>query len=145
MFLEREWGAAMNRAKIATVLAMLPLSCLLIWVSVAGGRAFRLAKLPDKGNNWGCATCHVNPGGGGVRNAFGKDYERIAIPAGDVYTKEFSKKDSDGDGFTNDEEFNAKPPTKPWDANSHPPKKESQVVKPGGKRFIVWAKLKIHQ
>ena len=110
-----------------------------IWVSVSSSRAFRLEKLPDKGKNWNCATCHINPGGGGVQNAFGNDYKAIAIPAGDRYTKELGEEDSDGDGFTNNEEFDANPPTKPWDAESHPP---PRAVEPRFKKFMVWGKLK---
>ena len=127
---------------LRTLLLLFMLSaCFLfwIWVSVSSSRAFRLEKLPDRGKNWNCATCHINPGGGGAQNAFGKDYKAIAIPAGDRYTKELGQKDSDGDGFTNDEEFNANPPTKPWDAESHPP---PRAVGPRFKKFMVWGKLK---
>lgn len=110
-----------------------------IWVSVSSSRAFRLEKLPDKGKNWNCATCHNDPAGGGAQNAFGKDYREIALPAGDRYTKELGQKDSDGDGFTNDEEFNADPPTKPWDAESHPP---PRTVEPRLKQILLWGQLK---
>jgi hypothetical protein len=114
---------------------------LLIGVTSSTGRPFRVDNLPDKGRNWSCGTCHVNPAGGGQRNAFGKDYERIAIPAGDRYTKALGDKDSDGDGFTNDQEFNANPPTKPWDAKSKPPG-EPLAVTLKGKKILTWAKLK---
>ncbi|MBC8234290.1 hypothetical protein H8E77_32475, partial [bacterium] len=105
---------------IAFLTGAITFSLLLAWVSMTNARGFRLEKLPDKGANWGCATCHVNPGGGGPRNAFGEDYEAIGLAAGDTYTAELGRKDSDGDGFTNDEEFNSVPPTEPWNADSHP-------------------------
>ncbi len=132
----------MRRLTVMSFLLILSL-CLMFgtWVSVSIGRPFRVDKLPDKGKNWGCATCHVNPAGGGARNTFGKDYEAIGIPAGDKYTAKLGQKDSDGDGFTNDEEFNAKPPTEPWNRNSHPPEKP-RAVNSQGKQFIIWGKLK---
>ncbi len=83
------------------------------------GRPFRPARLPDEGKNFGCSTCHFNPAGGGPRNPFGQDWEAIAIPLGDKYGPEIANRDSDGDGFTNDEEFNTG--TRPGDPESHPP------------------------
>jgi hypothetical protein len=103
-----------------------------IWLSLAGffligmvfsevsARPFRLGVLPDKGARFGCATCHVNPSGGGPRNAFGKDYQQIAIPAGDKYSGELGVKDSDEDGATNQQEFEAG--THPGDPQSRPSK-----------------------
>ena len=117
------------------VLILSPIFLLLTWTPVSDGRPFRLAKLPDGGANFGCGSCHIDPKGGGPRNAFGEDYNAIARPAGDVYTAELGQTDSDGDGFSNDDESNANPPTKPWDSDSHPP------VEPHRKTFTVWARL----
>ena len=81
-------------------------------------RSFRLSKLPDGGKNFSCATCHIDPRGGGDRNPFGKDYEKTGIPAGDSYTPALGEMDSDGDGVTNDREFAAG--TNPGDPASKP-------------------------
>lgn len=89
----------------------------LVMISVVSGRAFRLAKIPDGGKNFGCITCHTTSRGGTL-NAFGKDYERIAMKAGDTYSAELGKLDSDGDGANNDQEFQAK--TNPGDPKSNP-------------------------
>jgi len=90
----------------------------LLVISVVLSRPFRVGKLPDKGENFGCGTCHVNPRGGGKRNSFGSDYQKIAMKAGDKYTPALGKLDSDGDGFTNDQEFAAG--TNPGDPMSKP-------------------------
>jgi len=87
-------------------------------LSTASSRSFRIGRLPDKGKGFGCATCHINSRGGGARNSFGSDYEKIAIKAGEKYTEDLGKKDSDGDGFSNDREFEAR--THPGDPNSKP-------------------------
>ncbi len=77
-----------------------------------------MKRIPDEGKNFGCLTCHTEAQGGKIRNPFGKDYERIAIPAGDKYVPELGILDSDKDGFTNNQEFEAK--TNPGDPNSKP-------------------------
>ena len=123
-------------------LTLITLLMLLISAPDADARAFRVAKLPGGGPDFGCAACHVNPGGGGEKNAFGMDYEAIALAAGDLYTDELGQKDSDGDGFSNDEEFNADPPTEPWNPDSHPPRVQA-AVEPYGKMFAIWARLKL--
>lgn len=132
----------MFRVKLLVLLAIITGVTCFLWVSSATSRGFRVAELPDKGANWSCGTCHVNPAGGGARNAFGKDWQNIAVPAGDTYVNQLAQADSDGDGFTNDQEFNANPPTKPGDATSKPPSTEPQAVKKRNKRLTVWAKLK---
>lgn len=89
----------------------------LLSVSLVSGKPFRLAKLPDEGKNFGCLTCHTKQNGG-PRNPFGKDWQKVAMKAKDVYTPELAGLDSDNDGFTNDQEFTAK--TNPGDPNSKP-------------------------
>jgi hypothetical protein len=93
-------------------------TCCLFFFSTASSRPFRMGRIPDKGKGFGCGTCHINPGGGGARNSFGSDYAKIAIKAGDKYTADLGKTDSDGDGFNNDREFEAG--THPGDAKSKP-------------------------
>jgi len=87
----------------------------LTFPSPATAKPFRLGKVQAK---QGCATCHFDPKGGGKRNPFGEDYERIAIPAGEKVTKELKEKDSDGDGYTNEQELKAG--SNPGNPNSTP-------------------------
>jgi len=115
---------------------MFTVSSMIVWA-----RPFRLDVLPDKGVNFGCGTCHIDPNGGGPRNPFGSDYERIGIPAGDKYTDALAKLDSDGDGWTNEQEFAAKPVTHPGNPNSHPPNPPKSVVSKG-KKYTFWGKIK---
>ena len=91
---------------------------LLTMTTTVSGRPFRLGKIPDKGKNFKCGTCHANPKPDKQLTTFGSDYYRIGIKAGDTYTKELGELDSDGDGFTNDEEFAAG--THPGDQGSKP-------------------------
>jgi len=60
-----------------------------------------------------CVLCHVNPAGGGTRNSYGNAYANV----GHNY-KTIEPLDSDGDGYTNITEINAR--TFPGNASSHP-------------------------
>lgn len=98
---------------------LLALAFLLVFVgSEASARPFRMGFLPDKGEKFGCATCHVKREGGGEKNAFGQSWGKVALKAGDKYTEKLGGMDSDGDGFTNDQEFKAG--THPGDPKSKP-------------------------
>jgi len=116
----------------------------LLVISVVLSRPFRVGRLPDKGKNFGCGTCHTNPSGGGRRNSFGSDYQKIAMKAGDKYTDDLGKLDSDGDGFTNDQEFTAS--KNPGDSESKPadgadPEKEMAKALEKGKALFNDKKL----
>lgn len=124
--------------KISKSFFIMFLAFLLMIPLFAIARQFRIALLPDNGENFGCGTCHVNPGGGGARNSFGNDWTAIAIPNGDKYIAELADKDSDGDGFTNAQEFEAG--THPGDPESKP--KEPEAVSPKGKRYVPWGGIK---
>lgn len=64
-----------------------------------------------------CGACHVRAGGGGARNAYGKDFERITLGEGEGFPGiEFL--DSDKDGFLNLEEIFAL--TAPGKADAKP-------------------------
>lgn len=114
--------------------------CFIAISTIVSARAFRTAILPDKGANFGCGTCHTNPNGGGARNLFGIDYEKIGIPAGDKYTDDLAKIDSDKDGFTNAQEFSANPVTNPGDPKSKP--NPPKAINTKGKIYSFWGKTK---
>jgi len=84
----------------------------------AWARPYRLARVPK--TEFGCGVCHVNPNGGGARNSFGEEYAKIALNSGETYTDLLGAKDSDADGYTNDQEFKAG--THPGDPASKPAK-----------------------
>jgi len=90
----------------------------LTFITQASGRPFRVEIIPDKGSKFSCNTCHAKSQSKKNRNPFGKDYERIGIAADEKYTEVLGKLDSDGDGFTNDQEFKAG--SNPGDPQSKP-------------------------
>jgi len=60
-----------------------------------------------------CVLCHINPAGGGTRNAYGEAFRT----AGHSFST-IESLDSDGDGYTNIQEISAG--TFPGDSTSHP-------------------------
>jgi hypothetical protein len=81
--------------------------------------------LPDEGRSEKCAYCHVSTNGGGEINDFGNDFKLND----NKYNNNLSALDSDGDGFTNKDEFEAKPSTNPGDPDSYPdPESERTAI-----------------
>jgi hypothetical protein len=86
------------------------------------------------GNVNGCANCHVNPAGGGTRNAFGQLVEKKFLTAagasGQVkWGPVLASYDADGDGVSNGEEL--QDPFGEWTAGSSNPGNASLVSEPG--------------
>ena len=100
------------------VLGFIGTAYFLMFPGELGARPHRLARIPDA--KFSCGTCHISQAGGGARNPFGNDYEILGIRAGDKYSDELGAKDSDGDGYSNNDEFAAG--THPGDPESMPAK-----------------------
>jgi hypothetical protein len=103
---------------VTPALAAFIVAALLTLAPRADARSYRVGLLPEKAKALGCKVCHVDPKGGGPRNAFGKDYERLAVPAKDKITDALATADSDGDGVPNGEELRSG--TLPGDPGSKP-------------------------
>lgn len=93
-----------------------------ILVSVAWGRPSYQPQLKPLES---CLACHVNKGGGGPLNSFGKDWE-----AGGKKIENVAKLDSDGDGFNNKTEI--ADGTLPGDPNSNRDTKPPYLLIFGG-------------
>ena len=111
-------GKKRARFFLRLLLVLIGVAFFLTAFDVAWARPYRVGKIPDA--KLGCSACHVNPAGGGARNSFGKDYEIVGMSSGDKYTDELGSKDSDGDGYSNAQEFAAG--THPGDSGSKPSK-----------------------
>lgn len=107
----------------------LVLTILLFTFSIMISRSFRVSQIPN-GNVGSCANCHVNPGGGGSRNAFGTEVGTSFLSGGNVvWGPELASIDSDGDGFTNGEEL--QDPEGTWLSGRPAPGEPSLVTNPG--------------
>lgn len=96
-------------------------------------RPFRPGQIPNGSVNK-CANCHINPLGGGERNAFGKLVEARFLTAknssGNVlWGPELASLDADGDGVTNGEEL--QDPYGLWQKDQPAPGDPSLVTLPG--------------
>ena len=75
----------------------------------ADARPARVGQLPN-GSALGCASCHVNPNGGGTLTAFGRDINNnYLVPSGRTGVVQWNAilamLDSDGDGVSNGQEL----------------------------------------
>lgn len=88
---------------------------------------FRVNQYPH-GSKFQCAGCHINAGGGGARNSFGKDVEAGLVNGNVNWGPELAALDSDGDGFTNGEEL--LDPNGEWNIGDPAPGNQDDVTAP---------------
>ncbi len=84
-----------------------PLAALIVGAACVHGSAQARPQYQTAIPNVNCGSCHVNPAGGGARNAFGQDVEGnmpFAGPDDSTWEAIFCA-DSDGDGVTNGAEL----------------------------------------
>lgn len=105
----------MKASRTGRVVLLVLAAVVILAVSIPGQGVFP-ARLPDKGRNFGCLYCHYTKEGGGAFNSFGQDF----MVNNFTYDSTLGAKDSDKDGFTNQQEFGASPVTNPGDPKSYP-------------------------
>jgi hypothetical protein len=96
---------------------------------------FRVGFLPNGTVN-NCANCHINPGGGGARNAFGLAVQALVTPGGQqqFWGSALAAVDSDGDGASNGVEL--QDPSGIWQAGSAAPGNAALVTNPGDSNSV---------
>ena len=133
----------LNSHRLLAVLAIVFLG----W-GQADARPFRVSQLPN-GSMIGCASCHVNPSGGGTLTPFGRDINNNYLTqsgrSGNVqWNAMLAMLDSDGDGVSNGRELGdpdgdgmtdaSIQVTNPGDPNSFVPQ---QPVTPAVTSFVI--------
>ncbi len=110
-------------------IAQLTVISILLSFSVIFPREFRPGQIPNGTVN-SCQNCHVDPAGGGERNAFGKLIEaRFLIGENVDWNPLLASLDADNDGVTNGEEL--QDPFGLWTIGSTAPGNSSLVTLPG--------------
>jgi len=98
-----------RKTAVCTLLALLIF--IIPIINVSGFSSYN-NKLPDNGDSFSCSTCHT----GTKLNEFGVDFK----DNNNKYDDSLAARDSDCDGYTNEEEFDSNPPTNPGDELSNP-------------------------
>jgi len=95
-----------SRCRPSRSAAVVLLVILVTWNTPISARSHRIRQMPH-GRAVSCVACHVDSDGGGPRNAFGLDVERLVTSGGRelFWTPELAAIDSDGDGRSNGEEL----------------------------------------
>jgi hypothetical protein len=103
---------------------------LVLLIPPASARSYRMRQIPH-GRAISCTACHVDPDGGGARNQFGLDVDKLVTPGGRelFWTPELASLDSDGDGLTNGEEL--QDPGGTWKQGQPDPGSKEQLSNPG--------------
>jgi len=103
---------------------------LFILTSLINARPWRPGQIPN-GTKFSCANCHIDPNGGGPRNKFGQDVEKLVSVGGheEFWGSGLAKLDSDGDGKTNGQEL--QDPNGTWKSGQQDPGIFSAVSNPG--------------
>ena len=135
----------------ARSLAVLTVATLLTATTI-DARPWRPAQVPN-GSQIGCILCHMSPGGGDARNAFGLEIENGFLDGSNVaWGPDLAALDSDGDGATNGQEL--LDPDGVWTIGDDNPGDFSAVTLPGDEDSVppppdntavaasTWAKVK---
>lgn len=98
----------MSRFNACRLLAVLTIACL-GWSGLADARPARVGQIPN-GSKFRCASCHVNPSGGGALTPFGTEINQNYLnPSGGSgrvdWNAALAMLDSDGDGVSNGREL----------------------------------------
>ena len=122
----------MSRINFCRLLVILSMA--FIGWGQADARAPRVGQLPN-GSVLGCASCHVNPSGGGALTPFGTDINNnYLVPSGRTgvvqWNAMLAMRDSDGDGVSNGQELGDPDGDNVVDANI-------QVTNPGDPNSFV--------
>lgn len=99
-------------------------------VTILISRDWRVFQIPN-GNKYSCGTCHLDPAGGGDRNAFGREVEKRVSVGGtqEFWSPALAAIDSDGDGKTNGQELGD--PFGTWKSGQPNPGNFGAVTNPG--------------